>query len=122
MERFISDTRETGKYKPQSENQKRHNHLCAEYVSLDLVPLSIVEDRRFQNLMSNANNRINSIARHKVGQELTIIEKEVDESLFTSLKVAYSVGTSTDVWTSEYGEGFATFTVSFTDENWTIQN
>lgn len=104
MARFISETRETVKYKPQSEYQKQNNRLCSEYVALDLVPSSTVEHRGFQNIVSNAANKINSISRHTLGRELKIIEKEVDETLFTSLKEAYSIGTNTDVWTSEFGE------------------
>lgn len=38
---------------------------------------------------------------------------EIDEDLMESLKEAHAVATGTDVWTSESGEGLASFTASF---------
>lgn len=66
----------------QAEGQKQQNRLWAEYISLDLVTLSAVEHRGFQNIMSNINFRINSISRHTAGWDFKILEEEVVDTLF----------------------------------------
>lgn len=98
---------ETEKYTPQSNEWKRHSRVCAEYVALDLVPLSTVEQTGLRTILSNDNERINSISRGIVSREIKLLEKEVDDEIFTILKESSVMVTSTAVWTSGAGEEFA---------------
>lgn len=58
------------KYKKQSSEQKRHNRLCAEWIKMDFVPLSVVNDRGFNNVIQNGNPRLNKINNNTATREL----------------------------------------------------
>lgn len=58
------------KYRKQSTAQKRQKRLGAQWIDMDFVPLEVVSQKDFNNLISNDNTRIYQKSNETVGREL----------------------------------------------------
>lgn len=76
----------------------------------------------FNTIIQNSNWRMNKISRHTVTRELKKISIEIDEILLESPRDVKVVGETTEVWTVQPGEVFASFTLFFISKYLELKN
>lgn len=76
------------KFPMRSTEEKKFIRLCAEWVALNMVPMTTVEQTGFRNLMEYSNERFNNLSRMTIRRELSKLGAEINQfhkSLFATI-------------------------------------
>ena len=104
-------------YKPNSIRKKLLDDLVLNFVTQDLQPLSVVEDRGFRKLVNGLDPKYVMVSRKHLSSSL-LPSKYNDEkaNLMVDLNKCDYVSITTDQWTSRANDGYTTFTAHYMDD------
>lgn len=94
------------KFSKKSVEEREFMRDCAEWVSLNMIPLDTPEQVGFRRILSRRDERCHPLRRQTITRELKKIHTEAIESYKGHMaKVDYVAGT-TDLWTAENGDSY----------------
>ena len=103
------EMKEREKYKPTEFKKKKIDDLILQMVTMDLQPISIVEDRGFKELLNFIDPRYPMVSRKHLTQTLLPTKYHEEKTkLMMNLSKTDFVSITTDQWTSKANEGYTT--------------
>lgn len=106
----------------QSAKQMQFNRLCAEWISLHMLPFNVITQHGFRKIVDFLDERFNVVSNVTIAKMIKQISVEADnyyENLFKSIPI---FSATTDVWTSDSGESYSSLTISYIDNEWNFKS
>ncbi|XP_062579450.1 zinc finger BED domain-containing protein 4-like [Saccostrea cucullata] len=115
--KIITFTRGTSKYSSNDPNQQQITDALLHFIAGDLLPLSIVDSKYFQNLMEKVNPKYQLPSRKHLSTTL-IQEKstEIRNELKENMARAVSLCLTVDIWSNRQMRGFLGITGHYIHE------
>ena len=88
-------------YDPQSTKQKSITKKLAIFVGTSNVPISLVENVEFQELLCKLDSRYQTPGRFKIAKELDMLYSNLKEDLRKSLDSAERISLCADIWSKK---------------------
>ena len=88
-------------YDPQSSKQKCLTRKLALFIGTSNVPLNLVENVEFKELLQELDTRYQVPGRNKVGKELDSLYSQLKKKLLESLNSAEKISLCADIWSKK---------------------
>ncbi len=105
---------------------KRHGDITkavAYCIAKDMLPISLVENEGFKNLIHVLDPRYELPGRKHFSQTaLPRLYTECRETVERQLQNVQFFATTSDIWSSRTSEPYLSLTIHFVDEDWNLQS
>ncbi|XP_005093008.1 zinc finger BED domain-containing protein 4-like [Aplysia californica] len=109
------------KYKPGSDRKKELDNCVLDLVTVDLQPLSVVENTGFRRLVNKLDPRYDIVSRKTLSTQLLPMKYRAErDQLRRQMDEVNHLTVTTDCWTSRKTESFMTVTVHFVSPDWKL--
>ncbi|KAK3870849.1 hypothetical protein Pcinc_023961 [Petrolisthes cinctipes] len=120
-ESFINKGR--GKYPEESPKAKAITSKLLKIITLDLQPVSIVEDPGFKELVRELDHKYEIPSRRSLMRsKLPTLYQHTKELVKSALKDVSAMTLTTDLWTSRVTESYMCVTCHFIDTQWDMKS
>ncbi len=111
---------------PYDKKTKRHGDITkavAYCIAKDMLPISLVENEGFKNLIHVLDLRYELPCRKHFSQTaLPRLYTECRETVERQLQNVQFFATTSDIWSSRTSEPYLSLTIHFVDEDWNLQS
>lgn len=111
---------------PYDKKTKRHGDITkavAYCIAKDMLPISLVENEGFKNLIHVLDPRYELPGRKHFSQTaLPRLYTECRETVERQLQNVQFFATTSDIWSSRTSEPYLSLTIHFVDEDWNLQS
>ncbi|GFR88462.1 zinc finger BED domain-containing protein 4 [Elysia marginata] len=120
----IQSTKErTSKCKSDSLRKQELDARVLDLVTVDMMPLSVVEDSGFRRLVTALDPRYEIVSKKRLNSEVLPARYQEEKARLRSmLQEVKHVSIATDCWKSRAAESFITVTVHFITKDWQLQS
>ena len=113
----------TTKYKPDSVRKRELDARVLDLVTVDMQPLSVVENKAFRRLLNTLDPRYEIVSRKRLtSQMLPQKYQEERARLVTMLEEISHLSITTGCWTSRAVDSYMTVTVHLVTKDWKLHS